>query len=226
MLSIDCKKKELVGQYKNNGKTWRPHGDPERVDVHDFMNPELGKAIPYGLYDVAANTGWVNVGVDHETAAFAVNTLRTWWNRVGKTSYPCAKRLLITADSGGANGNRRRTWKTELATLAAESGLEISVCHLPPGTSKWNKIEHRLFSQITRNWAGQPLTSHETILNLIGATTTTTGLSVTAELDPGTYPTGIKITDQQMKALPITRDQWHPEWNYTLHPTRDTPETN
>ena len=225
VVSIDCKKKELVGQYKNNGKTWRPHGDPERVDVHDFLG-EQGKAIPYGVYDVGAGTGWVTVGVDHETAAFAVNTLRSWWNRVGQASYPGAKRLLITADSGGANGNRRRTWKTELAALAAESGLQISVCHLPPGTSKWNKIEHRLFSQITRNWAGRPLTSHQTILNLIGATTTTTGLSVTAELDAATYPTGIKITDQQMKNLPITRDPWHGEWNYSLAPTHDTPETN
>lgn len=219
VVSIDCKKKELVGQYKNNGKTWRPLGDPERVDVHDFLG-EQGKVIPYGVYDMGANTGWVNVGVDHETAAFAANTLRSWWNRVGKATYPAATRLLITADSGGANGNRRRTWKTELAALAVESGLEISVCHLPPGTSKWNQIEHRLFSQITRNWAGRPLTSHETILNLIGATTTSTGLTVTAELDANTYPTGIKITDQQMKDLPITRDQWHGEWNYTLHPAR------
>ncbi len=219
VVSIDCKKKELVGQYKNNGKTWRPQGDPERVDVHDFLG-EQGKAIPYGVYDVGANTGWVNVGVDHETAAFAVNTLRSWWNGLGKATYPDATRLLITADSGGANGNRRRTWKTELAALAAETGLDIHVCHLPPGTSKWNKIEHRLFSQITRNWAGGPLTSHETILNLIGATTTTTGLAVTAQLDDGTYPTGIKITDRQMNALPITRDDWHGEWNYTLSATR------
>ena len=205
VVSIDCKKKELVGQYKNNGQAWRPEGDPERVDVHDFLG-EGGKAIPYGVYDVDANTGWVNVGVDHETAAFAVNTLRSWWNSVGASAYPDATRLLITADSGGGNGNRRRTWKTELAALAAETGLHITVCHLPPGTSKWNKIEHRLFSQITRNWPGRPLTTHETILNLIGATTTTTGLSVTAELGEGVYPIGIKITDQQMKTLPITRD--------------------
>ncbi len=226
VVSVDCKKKELVGQYKNNGTTWRPKGQPERVDVHDFPDPELGKAIPYGVYDVGANTGWVNVGVDHETAAFAVNTLRSWWNCLGKATYPHATRLLITADSGGSNGNRRRTWKTELAALAAETGLQISVCHLPPGTSKWNKIEHRLFAQITRNWTGRPLTSHQTILNLIGATTTTTGLTVTAELDDGTYPTGIKITDQQMKNIPITRDDWHGEWNYSLHPSRDTPETD
>ncbi len=225
VVSIDCKKKEIVGLYKNNGKVWRPKGDPERVDVHDFMG-EQGKAIPYGVYDVGANTGWVSVGVDHETAAFAVNTLRSWWNAMGAVAYPQAKRVLITADSGGANGNRRRTWKTELAALAAQTGLDISVCHLPPGTSKWNKIEHRLFSQITRNWHGRPLTSHETILGLIGATTTTTGLTVTAELDDGTYPTGIKITDRQMQDLPITRDDWHGEWNYTLHPTPDTPETD
>jgi hypothetical protein len=219
VVSIDCKKKEIVGLYKNNGKVWRPKGDPERVDVHDFMG-EQGKAIPYGVYDVGANTGWVSVGVDHETAAFAVNTLRSWWNTVGVLAYPDAGRLLITADSGGANGNRRRTWKTELATLAAETGLDITVCHLPPGTSKWNKIEHRLFSQITRNWQGRPLTSHETILSLIGATTTTTGLSVTAELDDSAYPIGIKITDRQMKDLPISRADWHGEWNYTLHPIR------
>ena len=221
VVSIDCKKKEIVGLYKNNGEVWRPKGDPERVDVHDFMG-EQGKVIPYGVYDVGANTGWVSVGVDHETAAFAVNTLRSWWNTVGVVAYPDGGRLLITADSGGANGSRRRTWKTELATLAAETGLDITVCHLPPGTSKWNKIEHRLFSQITRNWQGRPLTSHETILSLIGATTTTTGLSVTAELDDGAYPIGIKISDRQMKDLPISRADWHGEWNYTLHPTPPT----
>jgi hypothetical protein len=224
VLSVDCKKKELVGQYKNGGKQWRPDGDPEQVNVHDFPDKELGKAIPYGVYDIGANTGWVSVGVDHETAAFAVNTVRSWWNTVGTTAYPDAQRLLITADSGGANGNRRRAWKTELAALAAETGLQISVCHLPPGTSKWNKIEHRLFSQITMNWRGRPLTSHETIINLIGATTTTTGLTVAAQLDTGAYPTGIKISDHEMKQLPITRDTWHGEWNYTLHPTHDTPE--
>jgi len=224
VISVDCKKKELVGQYKNGGQQWRPDGDPEQVNVHDFLNKDLGKAIPYGIYDIGANTGWVGVGIDHETAAFAVNTVRSWWNTVGATAYPSATRLLITADSGGANGNRRRTWKTELAALAAETGLQISVCHLPPGTSKWNKIEHRLFSQITMNWRGRPLTSHETIINLIGATTTTTGLTVTAQLDTGDYPTGIKISDQEMKELPITRDTWHGEWNYTLCPTRDTPE--
>jgi hypothetical protein len=222
VVSIDCKKKELVGQFANGGKEWRPKGDPEQVNVHDFVDKQLGKAIPYGVYDIGANTGWVSVGIDHETAAFAVNTLRSWWTTTGTHAYPDARRLLITADSGGANGNRRRAWKTELATLAHETGLRISVCHLPPGTSKWNKIEHRLFSQISRNWRGRPLESLETIINLIGATTTATGLTVTAELDTGEYPTGIKITNRQMKDLPITRHPWHGEWNYTLHP--NTPE--
>jgi Rhodopirellula transposase DDE domain len=223
VVSVDCKKKELVGQYKNNGKEYHPAGDPEKVQVHDFAG-EAGKAIPYGIYDLGANTGWVSVGTDHETAAFAVNTLRSWWTTHGRHTYPNTDRLLITADSGGSNGNRRRTWKTELAALATETGLAISVCHLPPGTSKWNKIEHRLFCQITLNWRGRPLTSHETILNLIGATTTSTGLKVTATLDTDNYPTGIKISDQEMQALPITRDPFHGEWNYTLHPTHDTPE--
>ena len=224
VVSIDCKKKELVGQFKNGGKQWRPAGEPERVNVHDFMDHRLGKAIPYGVYDIGDNTGWVSVGVDHETAAFAVNTLRSWWNTVGRSTYPAATRLLINADSGGANGNRRRAWKTELAALAADTGLQITVCHLPPGTSKWNKIEHRLFSQITRNWRGRPLASHETIIKLIGATTTTTGLTVTAQLDTGAYPTGVKVSDREMKELPIIRDSWHGEWNYTLLPTRDTPD--
>ena len=223
VLSVDCKKKELVGQYKNNGRDYRPAGDPEKVDVHDFIG-EAGKAIPYGVYDLGANTGWVSVGTDHETAAFAVNTLRSWWTTRGRHAYPDTDRLLITADSGGANGNRRRTWKTELAAFAAETGLAISVCHLPPGTSKWNKIEHRLFSQITMNWRGRPLTSLETILQLIGATTTATGLTVTATLDTGSYPIGIKISNREMAALPITRDEFHGDWNYTLHPTHDTPE--
>ncbi len=220
VISIDCKKKEIIGQFKNGGKQWRPKGDPEQVNVHDFMDKVLGKAIPYGVYDVGANTGWVSVCVDHETAAFAVNTIRSWWNTAGKTAYPAATRLLITADSGGANGSRRRTWKTELAALAEETGLEISVCHLPPGTSKWNKIEHRLFAQITRNWQGTPLIDLETILSLIGATTTTTGLKVTAELDTADYPTGIQISDAEMDDLPLHPDTWHGEWNYTITPTR------
>jgi hypothetical protein len=224
VISVDCKKKELVGPFANRGREWRPAGCPEQVNVHDFADPELGKAIPYGVYDIGANTGWVAVGTDHETAAFAVNTVRSWWQTEGRAAHPEARRLLITADSGGANGHRRRAWKTELAALATETGLEISVSHLPPGTSKWNKIEHRLFAQITRNWRGRPLTSHETILNLIGATTTSTGLTVTAELDPSDYPTGIKVSDQEMNAVAITRAAWHGEWNYTIHPQRDTPE--
>jgi transposase len=224
VVSVDCKKKELVGQFKNGGREWRPKGAPEPVKVHDFVDKQLGKAIPYGVYDLGANTGWVSVGIDHETAAFAVNTLRSWWTTVGTRTYPAARRLLITADSGGANGNRHRAWKVELARLAAEIGLEISVSHLPPGTSKWNKIEHRLFSQISRNWRGRPLESLETIINLIGATTTTTGLTVTAELDTADYPTGIKISNRQMNNLPISRDTWHGDGNYTLHPQHDTPE--
>jgi hypothetical protein len=222
VLSVDCKKKQLVGAYHNNGKEYRPAGDPEQVNVHDFIG-EDGKAIPYGVYDLGANTGWVSVGTDHETAAFAVNTLRSWWNTHGQRTYPDADQLLITADGGGAHGNRRRAWKTELAALAAETGLAISVCHLPPGTSKWNKIEHRLFSQITLNWRGRPLTSHETILKLIGATTTDTGLTVTAALDTGSYPIGIKISDREMAALPITRNQFHGDWNYTPHPPTTRP---
>ena len=224
VVSVDAKKKENVGQFKNGGREYQPKGSPVRVNVHDFPGDAEGKAIPYGVYDIGANTGWVTVGTDHETATFAVNTLRSWWSTIGKSAYPGARCLLITADSGGSNGSRRRAWKTELAALATETGLEISVCHLPPGTSKWNKIEHRLFSQITRNWRGRPLTSHETIINLIGATTTTTGLTVTAQLDTAPYPTGVKVSDWEMKNLPITRDLWHGEWNYTLRPRRDTPE--
>lgn len=226
VISVDTKKKELVGQYKNNGDEWRPAGDPEQVKVHDFIDKELGKANPYGVYDVGANTGWVSVGTDHDTAAFAVNTIRSWWNTTGHTAHPGASRLLVTADGGGSNGYRTRLWKTELAALAAETGLAITVCHLPPGTSKWNKIEHRLFSHISMNWRGRPLSSHEVIVNSIAATTTKTGLTVQAELDTGIYPTGLKIPDQQMASLEdsgtLTRHEWHPEWNYTLK-NRDTP---
>ncbi len=218
VISVDTKKKELVGQFKNNGRTWRPAGEPERVNVHDFKDPELGKANPYGVYDIAANTGWVSVGEDHDTAAFAVETIRRWYKHTGRDAYPDAGRLLISADGGGSNGYRLRAWKTELAALAAETGLAITVCHLPPGTSKWNKIEHRLFSCISMNWRGRPLTSYQVIVDLIGATTTRTGLQVHAELDTGTYPTGIKITDDQMAALPITRHDFHGEWNYTIPP--------
>jgi Rhodopirellula transposase DDE domain len=226
VISVDTKKKELVGQFKNGGREWAPQGSPEPVNVHDFLDPEFGKAIPYGVYDLAANTGWVSVGTDHDTSAFAVATIRTWWHRVGAPAYPHARRLLITADGGGSNGYRTRLWKVELAKLATETGLEITCCHLPPGTSKWNKIEHRLFSHIALNWRGRPLTSHEVVVNTIAATTTHTGLSVSAELDTGTYPTGVKITDREMKDLDrhnLRRDAFHGEWNYTLIPTPDTP---
>jgi len=204
-------------------------GEPEPVKVHDFIDPVLGKANPYGVYDVANNTGWVSVGTDHDTAAFAVNTIATWWQQVGKTLHPNASRLLICADGGGSNGYRTRLWKTELAELAESTGLTITVCHLPPGTSKWNKIEHRLFSHISMNWRGRPLTSHEVIVNTIAATTTSTGLTVRAELDDAAYPTGVKIPDKDMEALEtngtLTRHDFHGEWNYTLTPgTNDTPK--
>jgi hypothetical protein len=224
VISVDTKKKELVGPYKNNGKEWRPAGDPEQVKVHDFIDPTQGKANPYGVYDLAADTGWVSVGTDHDTAAFAVATIRRWWQSAA-ASYPNPSRLLITADGGGSNGYRTRLWKTELAALAAETGLAITVCHLPPGTSKWNKIEHRLFSHISMNWRGRPLTSHDVIVQSIASTTTRTGLTVHAELDADTYPTGVKIPDAQMKALhddgTLQPHEWHPEWNYTLTPTRN-----
>jgi len=219
VISVDTKKKELVGNYQNGGAEWRPAGDPEQVKVHDFIDPELGKANPYGVYDLTANTGWVSVGTDHDTASFAVNTIRSWWTTTGHQAYPGASRLLITADGGGSNGYRTRLWKTELAALADQTGLAITVCHLPPGTNKWNKIEHRLFSHISMNWRGRPLTSHEVIVNTIAATTTRTGLTVHAELDTNQYPTGVKIPDHQMRALDadgvLTRHDFHPEWNYT-----------
>ncbi|MDQ2874324.1 MAG: ISAzo13 family transposase [Actinomycetota bacterium] len=218
VVSVDAKKKELVGEFKNGGREWRPKGSPARVDAHDFPDRELGKAIPYGIYDLAADSGWVNVGTDHDTAAFAVESVRRWWNGAGRDGYPQARRLLITADAGGSNGYRTRAWKTELAALAAETGLEITVCHLPPGTSKWNKIEHRLFSHITMNWRGRPLASHEVIVNSIAATTTRAGLTVHAELDPGSYPTGTEISDEQMAAIPLARHRFHGDWNYTLRP--------
>ncbi len=222
VISVDTKKKELVGAYKNGGREWQPKGEPEQVKVHDFIDPTLGKANPYGVYDVGTNTGWVAVGTDHDTAAFAVNTIRAWWHNAGKNLHPNASRLLISADGGGSNGYRTRQWKTELAALAADTGLTITVCHLPPGTSKWNKIEHRLFSHISMNWRGRPLTSHEVIVETIAATTTSTGLTVHAELDQDIYPTGVKIPDTQMKALEttniLTRHDFHGEWNYTLSP--------
>jgi len=222
VISVDTKKKELVGNYKNGGQEWRPAGAPERVKVHDFIDPALGKANPYGVYDLSTDTGWVSVGTDHDTSAFAVNTIRTWWTTTGQGAYPDATALLITADGGGSNGYRTRAWKAELAALADQTGLMITVCHLPPGTSKWNKIEHRLFSHISMNWRGRPLTSHEVIVNTIAATRTRSGLSVHAELDTALYPTGVKIPDHQMKALEdggtLHRHDWHGDWNYTLNP--------
>lgn len=222
VISVDTKKKELVGDFKNAGRQYRPSGQPERVNVHDFMDKDLGKAIPYGIYDLSANTGWVTVGTDHDTSAFAVATLRTWWTTVGQARYPKADRLLVCADSGGSNGSRIRAWKIELAKFAQETGLAITVCHLPPGTSKWNKIEHRLFSQITRNWAGQPLRTHQIIVDLIGSTTTTTGLTVQCVLDTGDYPAGLRYTPKDIAALPLTRHNFHGEWNYSISP-HDTP---
>jgi Rhodopirellula transposase DDE domain len=223
VISVDAKKKQNVGSFKNGGREWRPAGDPEPVNVYDFIDKERGKVTPYGVYDVGANTGWVNVGTDHDTAAFAVQTIRTWWSKAGQPAHPAATRLLICADGGGSNGYRTRLWKTELAALATETGLQITVCHFPPGTSKWNKIEHRLFSHISMNWRGRPLTSHEVIVQTIAATTTRTGLTVSAELDPGEYPKGIKISDRQMKDLEqreLRRHQFHGEWNYDLIPAR------
>ena len=224
VISVDTKKKELVGEYKNNGREWRPQGEPRHVKTHDFPDPAMGKANPYGVYDVAADAGWVCVGTDHDTAAFAVETIRRWWADDGRDRYPDAARLLVTADGGGSNGHRTRLFKTELARLADETGLAITVCHFPPGTSKWNKIEHRLFAQISINWRGRPLTSHEVIVNLIAATRTRSGLAVHAELDTNTYPLGIKISDTEMAALAdsgtLQRHDWHPDWNYTIHPTR------
>jgi hypothetical protein len=218
VVSVDAKKKELVGTFKNGGREWQPKGQPERVNVHDFPDPRLGKAIPYGIYDVGRNTGWVTVGQDHDTASFAVTSLGRWWRAVGASTYQAAERLLICADGGGSNGYRVRLWKVELQRFADESGLVVTVCHLPPGTSKWNKIEHRLFAHISMNWRGRPLVSHEVIVELIGATTTQAGLRVQAELDLGQYPTKVKVTDEEMASLHLTPHAFHGEWNYTLAP--------
>jgi transposase len=217
VISVDTKK-ELVGDLKNNGRELRPKGDPEKVRVHDFVIPELGRAAPYGVYDVTQNAGWVSVGVDHHTAAFAAQSIRRWWESMGAEAYPKAGKLLITADSGGSNGARVRLWKLELQKLADETGLEITICHLPPGTSKWNKIEHRMFSFISQNWRGKPLVSHQVIVNLIAATKTKTGLRVRAELDPGKYPKGVKVSDKEVAAIRLERDKFHGEWNYTILP--------
>ena len=218
VISVDTKKKELVGDFKNSGRELRPQGKPEKVRVHDFLIPELGRATPYGIYDLAQNTGWVSVGMDHDTAAFAVESIRRWWQSMGQPVYPKAHRLLITADAGGSNGPRLRLWKVELQKLADETGLRIAVCHFPPGTSKWNKIEHRLFSFISQNWRGKPLLSFEVIVNLIAATTTTKGLKVQAELDSGTYPAGTKIDDSELAGVRLRRDAFHGDWNYEIHP--------
>ena len=220
VISVDTKKKELVGDFKNAGREWQLKGKPEPVRVHDFeiKQPDKGKVAPYGVYDLGRNEGWVNVGVDHDTAAFAVESIRRWWRLMGRPNYPKAKRLLITADAGGSNGTRVRLWKWELQQLADETGLEISVCHFPPGTSKWNKIEHRLFSFISQNWRGKPLISHEVIINLIAATTSKTGLEVKSGLDANSYPDGIKISDHQMAELRLRRDTFHGDWNYAVLP--------
>jgi transposase len=218
VVSVDTKKKELVGQFRQSGREWHPQGQPEEVQVHDLPNEALGKVIPYGVYDEATNTGWVSVGIDHDTATFAVETVRRWWRYMGSKVYPRAKRLLITADGGGSNGSRCRLWKVELQQLADEIGLHISVCHFPPGTSKWNKIEHRMFCYITEHWRGRPLVSREVVVNLIGHTTTKTGLAIRSELDVNLYPTGREVTAQQMESLAIKQDKFHGEWNYTLQP--------
>jgi hypothetical protein len=219
VISVDTKKKELVGDFKNAGQTWRPRGEPEQVQVHDFLIQELGRAAPYGVYDLAANAGWVGVGMNNDTAAFAVQTIRRWWQKIGQSRYPDATRLTITADGGGSNGSRLRLWKIELQRLATELGIDITVHHLPPGTSKWNKIEHRLFSFITMNWKAEPLVSYRVIVDLIAATTTKTGLTVRCELDSAHYPKRIVVSDKEMDDLTITRDTFHGEWNYTIHPT-------
>jgi Rhodopirellula transposase DDE domain len=218
VISVDTKKKELVGQFRNGGREWYPQGQPDEVQVYDFPDQVLGQVIPYGVYDETTNTGWVSVGIDHDPAAFAVETIRRWWRYMGSQVYPRAQRLLITADGGGSNGSRCRLWKVELQRLADESGLHISVCHFPPGTSKWNKIEHRMFCHITENWRGRPLVSREVVVNLIGHTTTKTGLTIRSELDENRYPTGREVTDQQIESLSITRDKFHGEWNYTIQP--------
>jgi Rhodopirellula transposase DDE domain len=218
VISVDTKKKELVGDFKNTGRSWRPQGDPEEVQVYDFLSRAVGRAIPYGVYDLAANDGWVSVGIDHDTAAFAVQSIRRWWQDIGRQRYPDAKRLVITADGGGSNGVRVRLWKRELQGLANDLGIAIEVHHLPPGTSKWNKIEHRLFSFISMNWRATPLVSYRVMIDLISATTTKTGLSVCCELDPADYPKGIAVSDAEMEALNLVRDSFHGEWNYTIRP--------
>ena len=227
VISVDTKKKELVGPFRNGGKELRPKGEPERVLMHDFVidDADHGRVSPYGVYDLAANEAWVSVGVDHDTGTFAVESIRRWWTTMGQPLYPDATRLLVTADAGGSNGSRLRLWKLELQKLADETGLEIAVCHFPPGTSKWNKIEHRLFSAITQNWRGKPLVSHETVVNLIAATTTRTGLRVRSGLDTNDYPAGLRVSDAEMETLYLQRDAFHGEWNYALLPRQRLPLT-
>ena len=220
VISVDTKKKELVGQFKNGGREWRPKGEPEEVDMHDFPDPELGKVIRYGVFDLSENAGWVSVGIDHDTAQFAVQAISRWWKKMGAKRYRNAKELLITADGGGSNGSRCRWWKVALQDLALRLEMPIHVCHFPPGTSKWNKIEHRMFCHITQNWRGKPWVSHEVIINLIANTTTQTGLKIRAELDRGNYPTGIKITEAELSALNLKLSQFHGDWNYALLPAR------
>ena len=220
VISVDTKKKELIGDFKNGGKELRSKGDPEKVRVHDFLIPELGRANPYGIYDIGLNTGWVSVGVDHDTAEFAVESIRRWWRSMGQQAYPKATSLLITADGGGSNGSRVRLWKLELQKFADETALSIAVSHFPPGTSKWNKIEHRLFSRITQNWRSKPLISLEVIVSLIAATRTTTGLKVHSELDTRSYPKGVKVSDKDIAQLNLLKDQFHGEWNYEIHPRK------
>jgi hypothetical protein len=220
VISVDTKKKELIGRYYNKGRQWRPHGAPEQVRIHDFIDPEEPKAIPYGIYDVARNHGWVNVGCDHDTASFAAGSIHRWWMAMGSRVYPQARAVLICADAGGSNGYRIRLWKVELQAFADRTGLRVTVCHLPPGTSKWNKIEHRLFCHISMNWRGRPLTSHEVVVKLIGATVTKTGLKVKARLDKRKYPTKVKVTDAQMREVNITPHAFHGEWNYTISPRK------
>jgi hypothetical protein len=218
VISVDAKKKELVGNYKNAGKEWTPKGDPLEVEAYDFIDKEKGKVTPYGIYDTSHNVGWVNVGIDHDTAEFAVNSISLWWEKMGEWTYPEAKEILILADGGGSNGSRSRLWKKSLQEWSDREGLKIMVCHFPPGTSKWNKIEHRMFCHITRNWRGKPLLSHEVVINLISSTSTKKGLKITACLDTRLYPTGIKVSDEEMAGLSIKRADFHGEWNYVISP--------
>ena len=218
VISVDTKKKEQIGDFKNNGQEWQPEGQPEEVRAKDFLDKGLGKVVPYGLYDQTLNKGWVSVGIDHDTAEFATETIRRWWKEMGRPTYRAAKELLITADGGGSNGTRNRLWKVCLQHLADETGLQIGVCHFPPGTSKWNKIEHRMFCHITQNWRGRPLTSRAVVVNLIGNTRTSTGLEIHSELDENEYPIGMKVTDEELGGVRMKKNRFHGEWNYTIFP--------